>query len=253
MEKQTIQKRDIDRGRAERQPHGQQIIQNALEYADDTQLFIENDTHEQMSERIGNYDIITETRHLTIQWDKVHLIRRERRKLRMALPTFDEIQHQSTGTILGKEISMTGSQTKAVTLRIAKAHHTWKQVRYKLLRNKAITPRIKLIMWNSLIGSTMIYGLHTTEMPISQTKRIETFMYKHIRTMMNPGWKDEQWYPEKKQLYMEIRQPTLKSWVEKTQVMTMLTQTRGKTIHPKQCAEMILPRQNYKNNGKETY
>ena len=52
-------------------------------------------------------------------------------------------------------------------------------------------------MWNSLIRSTMIYGLHTTEMPISQAKRIETFMYKHIRAMMNPGWKEEKWYPEK--------------------------------------------------------
>ena len=43
---------------------------------------------------------------------------------------------------------------------------------------------------------------------------------------------------------MKIEQPTLKTWIEKTQVMTMLTQTRDKkNIHPKQCAEMIQPRQ----------
>ena len=90
---------------------------------------------------------------------------------------------------------MTGSLKQAVTQRIAKSHHTWKQVHYKFLRNKAITPRIKLIMWNSLIRSAMIYGLRTTEMPTSQTKRIGTFKYKHIRASMNPGWKEEKWYP----------------------------------------------------------
>ena len=47
-----------------------QIVQNDLEYADDKQLLIERDTHEQMCERMGNYDIATETRELDIQWKK---------------------------------------------------------------------------------------------------------------------------------------------------------------------------------------
>ena len=42
------------------------IVQNALEFADDAKLFIEQDTEEQMNERIGNYNIVTETRRLTI-------------------------------------------------------------------------------------------------------------------------------------------------------------------------------------------
>ena len=37
-----------------------QIIQNDLEYADDTQVLIERYTHEQLCERIGNYDAETE-------------------------------------------------------------------------------------------------------------------------------------------------------------------------------------------------
>ena len=45
-----------------------QIIQNDIGYADDTQLLIEKDTHEQLCERIGNYDIAAETRELKIQW-----------------------------------------------------------------------------------------------------------------------------------------------------------------------------------------
>ena len=91
---------------------------------------------------------------------------------------------------------MTGNLNKAVTRRIAKAQLTWKQIHRKLLRNPAITPKIRLMLWNSLIRSTMIYGLHTTEMPRNQIERIETYMYKYIRTMMNPRWEEKQWYPE---------------------------------------------------------
>ena len=150
-----------------------------------------------MDERIGNYDIITETRRLNIQWGKVELLRKRTNKQKYDLPPpFNEIEHKSIGTILGKEINTNGSLTNAVARRMEKSQHTWKQVNYKLLRNKAITPRIKLILWNSLIRSTMIYGLHTAEIPTSQMERMESFMYKNIRAMMNPGWREDKWYPE---------------------------------------------------------
>ena len=145
---------------------------------------------------------------------------------------------------------MNGSLIQAVTQRIAKSQHAWKQIHYKLLRKKAIAPRIKRTLWNSLIRSTMIYGLHTTEMPPSQTKRMEAFMYKNIRTMMNPGWKEEKRYPEK--LYEKLRHPTIETWMGKTQVMTMLTQTRDKkTIHPKHCNEMKKPRRKLQEQWKK--
>ena len=56
-----------------------------------------------------------------------------------------------------------------------------------------------------------------------------------------------------KALYTKIHQPTIASWLNKTQVMTMLTQTREKrTIHPKKCKEMILPKRSYRTSGKPT-
>ena len=89
----------------EKQANGKHhLIQNDLEYADDTQLFMEKDTHGQICERIGNYDIATESRHLKIQWGKVELLRPERRKLKKSLPPpFDLIKHNCTGTIIGKK------------------------------------------------------------------------------------------------------------------------------------------------------
>ena len=76
-EKQTLRKTDAGRTDEEQKSTERQIVQNALEFADDAHLFIEHDTREQMNGRIRNYDIITETRRLTIQWNKVHLLRRE--------------------------------------------------------------------------------------------------------------------------------------------------------------------------------
>ena len=79
-----------------------QTVQNALEFADDAQLFIEHDTEEQMNERIGNYNIVTETRRLTIQRRKVVLLRTGADEYRYDLPPpFNETKHESIGTILG--------------------------------------------------------------------------------------------------------------------------------------------------------
>ena len=139
-EKQTIQKTGSGKNRENGgNQHDQQIIQNAVIFADDTKLLSEEDTHEQMDERMGNYDIATETRHLTIQWGKVHLLRKDKNKLQKALPPpFGKIKHQNSGTILGKDISMIGSLKNAATQRIAKAHQTWKQIHFKLLRPKQL-------------------------------------------------------------------------------------------------------------------
>merc|ERR1712112_76719 len=123
----------------EKSHQDQQKVQNAIVFADDTKLLSANDTHEQMNERMGNYDIITETRHLEIQWGKVLLLRRDKEKRRKELPPpFGKIKHQNSGTILGKTISVLGNLKNAVTDRIKKAHQTWKRINYKLLRNKAV-------------------------------------------------------------------------------------------------------------------
>ena len=129
------------------------------------------------------------------------LLRHEKHKLRKTLPPpFYQIQQESTGEIQGKEISTNGNLTKEVEERIAKAKNTWGIVNRRLLRNEVINPMVELILRNSIISSAAIYGLRKKELPRNLINQLETYMYKHIRTMMNPRWKDEAWYPEMKQL-----------------------------------------------------
>ena len=137
---------------------------------------------------------------------------------------------------------MTGNIRKAVEARIKKSQHTWGNVSRRIFRNKVINPRIEISIWNSLIRSTAIYGPHTKGLPRNLVRRLETYMYKQIRTMANPLWKEEARRPEK-QLYKKIKQAKMESWLNKTQITTMLTQTQDtKTIHPKQRKGILIPR-----------
>ena len=189
-----------------------QIVQNDLEYADDTQLLIERDKHGQLCERIGHYDISTEPRELKIQWAKSR--------------TTQTCRKQANGAIIA---ALRANKTRRPGCNTRERNkHEWKPgessisknsksaehlgiVNCRLIRNKVINPMIQIMLCNSLIRCTMIYGLHTKELPRNLLNQLETYMYKHIRTMMNPRWKDEAWYPEEKQLYKKIQQSSMES------------------------------------------
>ena len=101
-------------------------------------------------------------------------------------PPFDQIKHGNTGTILGKEISTNGSTSKAVAERITKAQNTLGIVNYRIPHIEVINTRIEIMIWNSLIRSTIIYGPRAKDLPRNLIGRIETYMYKHIRATMRP-------------------------------------------------------------------
>ena len=80
-------------------------IQDDVEYADDNTLFIEQDSHDLMCERMGNYDISTETRAQRIQRANVMPLTQAGRGPKAGLPpTFGQIKFRSGVTIIGKEI-----------------------------------------------------------------------------------------------------------------------------------------------------
>ena len=82
--------------------------------------------------------------------------------------------------------------------------------------------------------------------------KMEVYMFKQIRTKINPNWKTEAWYTEGNQLYQELQQSTMKSWIGKTQIMTMLTQTQdNQMIHPRNCKETTMPRIKLKQQWKQ--
>ena len=193
---------------------------------------------------MGNYDIATETRELKIQWARVLLQTQAEREPTSELPPpFDQIEFATGGTILGKEIYMGGNLSVAVDARIKKGNQTWKLVSRKISRNKAPVPKIRILLWNSMKSSTTIYGLRTRDLPRHLLDNMDAYMYNHLRMMMNPRCEIDERYPEKEHLYKTMQQSTMDSWLDKTQIVTMMTQTQHtKTIHPKECKEMLTPK-----------
>ena len=59
---------------------------------------------------------------------------------------------------------MEGYPNREVEAGMQKATAKRKQVNRKVFRKKAIGPKIKITLWNSLIRSTMIYGLRAKEL-----------------------------------------------------------------------------------------
>ena len=104
------EKINMGRGRRESAYHDL-LIQDDIEYAYDATVLIENGTNEQICERMGRYDIITETRELDVQWGNALILTRANKRPQKRLPPpFCQIKYRSGGTILGKEIYMTGNQ-----------------------------------------------------------------------------------------------------------------------------------------------
>ena len=71
-----------------------------------------------------------------------------------------------------------------------------KLVSRKIFRNKAFSPKIKILLWRSLIRSAMAYGLRAREIPRHLLEKMEAYMYKHLRMMMNLRWQIDEWYPD---------------------------------------------------------
>ena len=78
---------------------------------------------------------------------------------------------------------MTRRQDKAVEERLKKATNTWKHVSRKIFRNKAFGRMIQIMIWNSLIRSTMIYGLHTRDL----SKHMMANGNLHVQTNNDDG------------------------------------------------------------------
>ena len=124
------------------------LIQDGLEKEDGAHLLLSKHTHGKLCERIGNFDISTETRELTIQRANVALLIHSGRALAMQLPpTFGQIKQGAAGTLVGKEVNTTGDLREAAGARIRKAKYTWELVNGKIFRNKIFSPEIKILLW----------------------------------------------------------------------------------------------------------
>jgi len=171
-----------------------------IEYADDINLYIQDDTTPQTITRLQNYELTTKSRQLLINWDKVKLlIRTKLTEQEKALPEpFNHIQTSKYGMALGKILHMKGHQNKAVMHRLTKAKQVWGRTKNKLFKNNSIPEKLRIQLWNAIIRSTLIYALSTQQLNKTQQNKLNQFLQTCMRHITQNTWYTIQQKNEKK-------------------------------------------------------
>ena len=146
-----------------------------------------------------------------------------------------KIKITTNGIALGKTIDITQKGNKAATTRIKKARNAWNILRKRLLNKANLKTRIKTLLWNALIRSTLAYALQTQELSEKDKKRTDSFTFSCMRHLKNQHWIHESQRPNRLDTYTALKQPTTILWIHKQRVNHMLQQTRNIwSIHNKQ-------------------
>ena len=98
-------------------------------------MITEQGTVPQISGKLQNYPIVTYSRYVNINWDKVDIIasKKEHGKLIAGLPhPFDKARIRTTGKVLGEEIDINLTSCKAIKERLIKARQSWRIPRRRI-------------------------------------------------------------------------------------------------------------------------
>ena len=120
---------------------------------------------------------------------------------------------------------MTGNLNNAVEARIKKANQNWPQADRKIFRNKAINPK------NQDIATDLHHQKHDamrTERHRLILKTAQQDGHLHVQAPTHddePSMAAWRMVSGANQLYTTLHQSTMESWLNKTKVISMLTQT----------------------------
>ena len=98
------------------------------EYADDTILYLDTENSGKMILQLQHYQLLTQTRKLHIQWNKVEMmIRKLNTKLKKELPgTFSKIQYETAVEVLGGMIHINNTTSLECRKRLQIAKNVWR-------------------------------------------------------------------------------------------------------------------------------
>ena len=73
---------------------------------------------------------------------------------------------------------------KAVEDRLALARQAWKKLKNTLIKNDKIDPKLKLLLFDSLVGSVLLYGLTTIKINKTKMAQIQSFYSGCLRFLI---------------------------------------------------------------------
>ena len=187
---------------------------DAVIYADDTNLLVEDDNDDEVDRRLCNYQLSADKRDLNIQWAKTKIVA-SKKKLCLKNDDIKLIKIETKGEALGKQIHANGKPSQAVLHRIKKANMAWGMCN-SFLRKRDVTKRIRLLMWNAVVRCTLTYGLTIEALGKNDKENLEKFTHKCIRSIDNDGKKYDEQNPHisRNARYRNCKQASTASWID---------------------------------------
>ena len=103
---------------------------------------------------------------------------------------YNKIECVKTSKILGHIMNTTNNLNEAVEDRIQKAKAAWRYIRNSIITNKNISKKLRLMLFDSLITSILLYSLHIIPMNKTNISKLQRFYSKCIRVIAEGNYKE---------------------------------------------------------------
>ena len=158
-----------------------QINFSEVLYADDTLLVSKNT--QGMNKLLHAIEEESTYYGLRLNQGKCHVIAMNGRN-QVRFSDGSQVKHSEECTYLGGILTRKLNIAAEITSRIASAMATWRSLDM-FWKDVCCTLRNKLLVYNAVIRTKLLYGLETLELSTSQISRLEAFQLKGLRKILN--------------------------------------------------------------------
>ena len=117
----------------------------------------------------------------------------------------------TTAKILGHIINTNESMDEAIKDRLKKAKNAWYAIKNKYITNKEINTKLRLQLFDSLIGSILLYSLHIIQLNKTNINKIQSFYSKCVRAISEGYYHENTININNKTIRAKHNIPTLES------------------------------------------
>ena len=156
-----------------------------LDFADDLCLTSQNQQH--MQNKTNKLTEEAAKTGLKINKDKTEVMRRNAKQNNPISLDGEPLEEVDKFTYLGSIVSNTGGTDEDIQARINKARHAFVTLR-PIWKSSTLSKRHKLRIFNSNVKSVLLYGSETWRETKTLSKKLQTFVNKCLRQILNIRW-----------------------------------------------------------------
>ena len=159
-----------------------------LDFADDLALL--SHSHQQMQEKTSRLEEVAAVTGLIINRDKTKMMRlrnKTTQPIKLSSGTVEEVE---SFTYLGSVVSIGGGTEEDIKARLGKARIAFRMLD-NIWKSKVISRHTKIRLFNSNVKTVLLYGSETWRVTKALSKRVQIFLNRSLRRILNIKWQDK--------------------------------------------------------------